>query len=144
MRRGRKGSFFQSPFDNFRENRNRSFYNFPATCRKRISIIRVRKVLFSPWSYHNLIIYYLSMYVFLYVFQSPFDNFRENRNRSFYNFPATCRKRISIIRVRKVLFSPWSYHNLIIYYLSMYVFLHGNNFIPLSYKRKNRNLEEIT
>ena len=53
MRRGRKGSFFQSPFDNFRENRNRSFYNFPTTCRKRISIIRVRKVLFSPWSYHK-------------------------------------------------------------------------------------------
>ena len=25
---GRKGSFFQSPFDNFRDNRNRSFYNF--------------------------------------------------------------------------------------------------------------------
>ena len=75
------------------------------------------------------------------VFQSPFDNFRENRNRSFYNFPTTCRKRISIIRVRKVLFSPWSYHKFNIYYLSMYVFLYGNNFIPLSYKRKNRNLE---
>ena len=28
MRRGRKGSLFQSPFDNFRENRNRSFYTF--------------------------------------------------------------------------------------------------------------------
>ena len=26
MRRGRKGSLFQSPFDNFRENRNRFFY----------------------------------------------------------------------------------------------------------------------
>ena len=26
MRRGRKGSLFQSPFNNFRENRNRFFY----------------------------------------------------------------------------------------------------------------------
>ena len=26
MRRGRKGSLFQSPFDNFRENRNRFFF----------------------------------------------------------------------------------------------------------------------
>ena len=36
MRRGRKGSLFQSPFDNFRENRNRFFLYFPTTCRKRI------------------------------------------------------------------------------------------------------------
>ena len=37
MRRGRKGSLNQSPFDNFRENRNRFFYiYFPTTCRKRI------------------------------------------------------------------------------------------------------------
>ena len=28
VRRDRKGSLFQSPFDNFRENRNRSFYTF--------------------------------------------------------------------------------------------------------------------
>ena len=78
------------------------------------------------------------------LFNNLFDSSGESEPVILY-FSTTCREEIKIIRVLKVLFFyPGHIINFLSIYLSVHVFLYENDFMPLSYKRKNRSSEEIT
>ena len=83
-------------------------------------------------------------YVRFFCYCCTFTCVGAEKVRSFRALSITFGRGFQKFGFEKCCFHPGHIINLIIYYLSMYVFLYGNNFIPLSYKRKNRNLEEIT